>query len=774
MKEENQNYQGYPIVQVKILSVYSNRLMVRLPDRKRGIIYDREWSWDDSKNKEIPNFIEGQSLQAVQLPPKETSTQIHLSIRHVKDPWENVDDYKEKQVVIGEVVHIRKKAAYVQLEPGIQAAIWPVEMPLLPDQLPEDILVIGDKVRGEIIKIDKEKRRILLSIVSPLRQTNMPLDQQFKSLKKLYKKRLSKFKQEVLEKSVNQNPQKIKQYYLTEPLSKLQNILLIDDDSKDGASIIRVMREEFNSNIEWKKSGAEGLQFLKENWNEIDLVLIDLNLDHGEHGIDIGRKIIQTYDSLPIVFVSKNIFAEAEIIQLERLIKRPIPFAEKPIEAQTTESFVRIIHNLQEGKILLHLGLPETQNERFIRNLERSITSNQNLNEKLDSILYNLLLRTLVDHALIVSLNSEEETVTLRAGQPKEKRDVYYRSMDNLYFSPVRQVAEEGETFYIGQIKAEKELITIQNFFPNLSFQSCYCIPITVPLQSLKFALLLLDSRPDMSGNTIMQARTAAAFAALAIEREQLLETVQRQQNLALQGTIMGTFLHELNNKLQPLFGFVEDSPNQTDDPKALWEYFSDISSDILQIKQLLRAYSRLAKAELQEVNLNQIVDKVKLQLAPLGKQSGIKLEVDVEQPLPLIQAIPIHIEQVLTNVVLNAIQLIEDQNLLWQEINNRHPKSPEKHLHQQKLVVISTCVSSDKDACCIMVTDTGPGVPYTLRDRIFQPHVTMRKDGQGLGLFISRNLVEAMHGRLEWISSVRFCSSAFAIIFPILKTKSK
>ena len=86
---------------------------------------------------------------------------VYLSVRRLKDPWRNPKNtYLENQVVQGEVVGIRRFGAFIQLEPGIDAIVRLTGLPLLRDQLPRDVLSIGDYVQGVITGLDWEKHKI--------------------------------------------------------------------------------------------------------------------------------------------------------------------------------------------------------------------------------------------------------------------------------------------------------------------------------------------------------------------------------------------------------------------------------------------------------------------------------------------------------------------------------------------------------------------------------------------------------------------------------------
>jgi len=778
MNETKQNYQGYPIVQVKILSVRSNKLTVSLPDKSKGVIAKREWSWERGVNQIVHRFKEGEYIKAVLLPPREKSDFIYLSIRELHDPWKNSHQYEPGQTVIGEVINIRDSAVYVQLKPGIVPILWPKDMPLLPEQLPGDVLVIGDKIRAEITHIDRDNRKMEVSLLLPLRK-NFNADEQVNLLKSIFQSSLETLQERVLSiKKVEEKPTFQKQFIHITPLSRLLHVLLVDDNSKDSDAVSKLLKKQYDATVHWAESGNEALELLRQQEISFDLVLIDMNLNHGEHGTQVCNQILEIAPQLPIIFMSTDLFAEYEIAKTLKVENYNITFAAKSwiggSHDPNSNELLKAIENLKQGKMASIATGEARHEEQLVAGLEQSLSLNLPLHEKFSQFLQELALETQVKYALLLKLDSEKREVTLLAGFPRQEEALFARNMDGLYYSPVRDVIEEGETFYIGRLDEEGRRLNIKNFFSELSFISCYGLPIKVAGAPSEYALFVLDKRTDLFWNIISRIRLTASYVSLAIEKDQFMAGLRQKLDLALRGELMGTFLHELHNKLQPLLGFAEDGLTLMDENRKeeFWQYFKNAAPDILKIKELAQAYGRLAKDDMEQVDLNEVAKKVHHQLAPHAQGKGINLLLQTKD-LPSVRAIAIHVEQVLTNIVLNAIQHIEEQNRHWRQVNQSAYHLVEEHLQEYKLVVISTCAAPTNDACCIAVMDTGGGVPFNMRERIFQLGVSTREGGHGLGLFISRNLIENMRGYLEWVDSVRPWGSAFAIIFPITKAET-
>jgi C4-dicarboxylate-specific signal transduction histidine kinase len=110
-------------------------------------------------------------------------------------------------------------------------------------------------------------------------------------------------------------------------------------------------------------------------------------------------------------------------------------------------------------------------------------------------------------------------------------------------------------------------------------------------------------------------------------------------------------------------------------------------------------------------------------------RKGGVKLQTDLAGKLPLCLVDAQMLEQVLLNLVTNAVQALKD----W----------PEK-----KRIGISSAL--EKERIIIQVADSGPGVPEEIAGRIFDPFFTERKDGSGIGLSLCHRIISDHGGSLK------------------------
>jgi two-component system sensor kinase FixL len=142
-----------------------------------------------------------------------------------------------------------------------------------------------------------------------------------------------------------------------------------------------------------------------------------------------------------------------------------------------------------------------------------------------------------------------------------------------------------------------------------------------------------------------------------------------------------------------------------------------------------LRGFVGKGETERRLQSLNQLVEEA-LALALVGaRQRGVRASLELDQTLPPVLVDHVQIQQVVLNLVRNAIEAMEQV--------------------ERRELTIGTRRVREQGMAEVIVADTGPGIAPELADRLFQPFVTTKATGMGLGLSICREIVEAHQGRL-------------------------
>lgn len=244
------------------------------------------------------------------------------------------------------------------------------------------------------------------------------------------------------------------------------------------------------------------------------------------------------------------------------------------------------------------------------------------------------------------------------------------------------------------------------------------------------------------------QAREVIEARALAhVERERREQTEHlatssyeraQSEKLMLLGRLAANVLHELNNPLAYVRSSVDflrqamlSHPQEHSQP--LLEAFDEAQHGLQRIQEIasdLRRFSRLDGGELAQCALAEVVEDAS-RIAALRLKHVARLQVQVPEGLPEVQASPRKLAQVLVNLLVNAADALE-------EAGRRDGEVRLQARQQQALVELR-------------VEDNGPGFPPHVLQRLFQPFFTTKgpEKGTGLGLSVSRELVESFGGSL-------------------------
>jgi PAS domain S-box-containing protein len=245
--------------------------------------------------------------------------------------------------------------------------------------------------------------------------------------------------------------------------------------------------------------------------------------------------------------------------------------------------------------------------------------------------------------------------------------------------------------------------------------------------------------------------------AVVAIGQDQskidaLQHQIVRAERLATLGELAAGVVHELNNPLTSITVYaeylvrkLESAGTEPTDVEKLRRIGAS-AQRILRFSRDLVQYARPSGKESESVDLAGVVRQSVSICEHLVERGGITLNVEVDPELPVIQAVGGQLEQVLINLITNAVHAVESGG-----------------------TVTVRAQVGDEASVLIEVADSGPGVPEPDRDRIFEPFFTTKPDGKGtgLGLPIVRNIVEQHRGQIS-VGRSDLGGAAFRVVIPI------
>ena len=229
----------------------------------------------------------------------------------------------------------------------------------------------------------------------------------------------------------------------------------------------------------------------------------------------------------------------------------------------------------------------------------------------------------------------------------------------------------------------------------------------------------------------------------------------RRSERLAALGQLSAGLAHEIRNPLGVIKGSAEMLSQKlgNSDPLAT-ELSGYISSETNRLSALVTRFLDFARplhADLTPADITAVLDRALDDVARLWKGGEVRVVKEYERDLPLVPMDGGLCEQAFLNIVQNAYDAMGDGG-------------------GGELRVQARAKQSDgKPGVEVRISDTGPGIPPELREQIFNPFVTTKKTGVGLGLSIVSKIVDGHHGsiRIEGPDNPQGRGATFVMFFP-------
>jgi signal transduction histidine kinase len=226
-------------------------------------------------------------------------------------------------------------------------------------------------------------------------------------------------------------------------------------------------------------------------------------------------------------------------------------------------------------------------------------------------------------------------------------------------------------------------------------------------------------------------------------------ENLRRFHQLALAGRLVGATMHEVNNRLEGLTNLIYLARTNAGSPLRSLEYLDEADEQLRGLGEITSRSLGFVRLDLEpkEVDLVELADSA----LRLHHHQISKKRVNVQSRTPEAASVFVkrgEIFQVVTNLLLNAIEAL--------------PHSGNLHMR----------VAMRQATAVITIADNGAGIPEPMRKTLFDAFKSNKSEGNGLGLWIVREIVHGHGGRVQWRSSSVSGRSGtvFRISLPIQK----
>ncbi len=479
-----------------------------------------------------------------------------------------------------------------------------------------------------------------------------------------------------------------------------KSILIVENDQII-ASDLKLRLEKMGYNIAGTVvSPKEATAILHSQ--KVDLVLMDIYLQAQMDGIKLAEEIGQKF-AMPVVYLTA--YSDSQTVAAAKKTN-PAAFLLKPYTDQ--ELRVTIELALHKYKIELELKEEKRKAEAFKTQLEE-------------------VLKLTGTHIYIVDENRnllyvDSEWCKKYGDYEGKKCCDYFKCKQGKWCNPIQALHEGRSQDYETTVETEQDRI----------FRG-----ITIPYKDHTEKRVAVQFLTDITQQKAQEA-----------EKEKMEKTLRELQKLETLGVLAGGVAHDFNNLLMRIQGNTELalmhlSPEQLN----VKDFLSDIVAACQQasaITEQLLAYAGKGVYLVEGINLSEVVREI-VPLVATAAGHRTKLDLKLADGLPLILADIIQIRQLCMNLLLNAIEAIEETS---------------------GIVIIETaqilCDKTYKPSpfaspdfkpgtyCMLKISDTGKGIAPDILPRIFDPFFSTKSAGRGLGLSAVMGIVRSHKGDLK------------------------
>jgi signal transduction histidine kinase len=266
---------------------------------------------------------------------------------------------------------------------------------------------------------------------------------------------------------------------------------------------------------------------------------------------------------------------------------------------------------------------------------------------------------------------------------------------------------------------------------------------------TLSFLLVVAIMAYELGGDILRAARMEEEM----LQRRSELAHLSR---MAMMGELSGALAHELNQPLAAILGNAQAAQHHLARDGPDLNEVREILADIVdsdrragEVIKRLRALFRKEETRHEALDLNEVVDEVLLLTRSdlISRRVGVDLELAPH--LPVVSGDRVQLQQVLLNFVVNGCDAMNGEAA-------------------SRRLTVRTAVA-DANTVVVTVSDTGQGIPVADLERIFEPFVSSKADGMGLGLAVCRTIVAA-HGGRVWAANNSDVGASLHFALPVLR----
>lgn len=519
-------------------------------------------------------------------------------------------------------------------------------------------------------------------------------------------------------------------------------ILVVDDHAPAAAMVSQIFSMQGYQAV----TVDNGMDAIKTAQSLLpDIILLDVMMP-GMDGYTVMKELrsIKTTADIPIILVT----AKDDVKDIEEgLGLGADDYIPKPVKPR--EMLARVRSKIESHKLRQAIKKRTTELEALLR-FSQELNNQHDVNSLLDLILYLVLDLVQSDAAIIYHLDENGNVLDCREQQ---------RGMNG-------QKNIDVEALYNNLDPKTGLSIWNDGAITGSDFQSGIAVRLEYGQQTHGILLVLSDASYGEHDTRLFE--TIARQTTLAIRNTEIYENLEemvekrtselrsaeqllvRSEKLASVGRLAAGIAHEINNPLMPIRMNLEMMQEDIQNDSPVSE--RDIEETLHSVNRISRIVDRLQQftrgrgediPEMEPLNLTEVIENVLNLSNTFIRYSGVELETNLDDGIKIYGNAD-QLEQVFLNIILNAQAAMDGGGKL--SIKTR------TNGHEAR----------------IRISDTGHGIEADMIEKIFEPFVSTKETGSGLGLFMSHNIIHNHSGQVEVESEVGK-GTTFQITLPTL-----
>ena len=328
-----------------------------------------------------------------------------------------------------------------------------------------------------------------------------------------------------------------------------------------------------------------------------------------------------------------------------------------------------------------------------------------------------------------------------------------------LLYAPIPLLIWAALRFGLGGISAAMLVVTFQAIWGAMHGRGPFLLQSPAENALALQMFLIVTGTPLMFLSVLLEDEKRSQQALHEVEEEarRHREQINLLSRVSLLGEMTASLAHELNQPLSAIITNANAGMRSIDkgkeDPGTLREILVDVEADGRRAHDIIRNVRNTIKKSdptRRRINLNELVTKVAHVVRPDAVAYSCEVETSLAKDLPLIEGDPVQIQQVLVNLVSNALDAMR--------------QTPP----DQRKVEISTAGNGDSEVR-LSVRDHGTGIRTEVHERLFDQFFTTKEQGLGMGLAIVRSIVESHGGDIQ-AENVADGGARFYFTLPVKK----